>query len=518
MYPSGRMDVTRSGLFFKSISLDGNFLNSKSELEDWSYNKDDVIKSSKKIDPDTGITSVVREDKFISFLYPDGKQVHNFPDDTRITVSPDGVKITVEHPGYPKFVTRFDKFRARNPSIIGNGSSFASQGDKNIFERSYTGRISSLVLEDGTLINCYQEMRELADFSSFRLTSVFLVYGYDGSIMKIEGQGELVLLDALDFIDVDRVELSRANISTINMNKSGIRPPSSNGSLVLEEATGLKGVESNYFIHLFLPIIEKGQGVYTVDLGDRVVVTKDRQGNRFKVRSDGEVQSKIAISFNLDGKEDKWDKFPKFEGSEFIEKKNLDLPAPQNWNEPYLILVNKDRTAYSFYTERMLSAYWSQKSLQNSRIVTVNGANNSSVGMMVLTTHPDPEESKKLPALPDTPSEFNPLPKTTLGLFKTQVKNLNLRILKKFDVLTEDDRKMRNFVTDELNRFEEQKINFQEKKKIWDRSKDQEEEEFDMQQTIMVLGDDNILVYNHANADEISHENKVIFVTSGEND
>lgn len=260
----------------------------------------------------------------------------------------------ITHPNYPGVDIRFDKFRSRNPPVIGEGSSFAMKGSNNIFERSYTGRLIQVCIEDGTVVQSYQEMRELPGYNNFRLLSVNLVYGYDSSVIKVESTGEIVVLDAAEFTGVDRVERSRLNMSALSVNKSvawslnashvatsqlGNRLTSAksqteklglNQSFELGVPVGLKELISSYFMQLFLPREERSEGVFTVNIDKRIVSTIDRQGNHFKVRSDGEVYSHISVSFNLEQKNgETWNNFPKFSGREFTEEKNKDLPVPE---------------------------------------------------------------------------------------------------------------------------------------------------------------------------------------------
>ena len=121
--------------------------------------------------------------------------------------------ITIEHPDYMKIEVLNNKFRGRNPQIIGIGSSFAMKGKHNIFERSYTGRMTVVHMDDGTQLINYQEMRELPGYNNFRMVGVSIIYGYDSSLVKIESTGEVVVLDALDFTD-------KANVSPEQLNQS----------------------------------------------------------------------------------------------------------------------------------------------------------------------------------------------------------------------------------------------------------------------------------------------------------
>lgn len=180
-------------------------------------------------------------------------------------------------------------------------------------------------------MNTYQEMRELPGYNNFRLTSVTIVYGYDSSVAKFESDGEVVLLDALDFTSSKLATPAMVNASG---NASFIGGPrgtikSENEGFDLPVPLGLQDVRSDYYIQLFLPVEERENGVYSIDLKNKVLRTVDSEKNVFKVCSDGKTKSNIAISFNLKEDKSQWDKYPKFDRGEFLSKENLDLPVPK---------------------------------------------------------------------------------------------------------------------------------------------------------------------------------------------
>ena len=56
---------------------------------------------------------------------------------------------------------------------------------------------------------------------------------------------------------------------------------------------------SEYFLQLFCLSSERKQGVYTGDLANGLLWTKDEEGNLFEMSSQGKVKAKIAVSFDM---------------------------------------------------------------------------------------------------------------------------------------------------------------------------------------------------------------------------
>ena len=57
------------------------------------------------------------------------------------------------------------------------------------------------------------------------------------------------------------------------------------------------GIE--YFLQLFGVPQERKVGVYTADLKESTLFTKDDEGNYFSLNAFGKVEAKIAVSFNI---------------------------------------------------------------------------------------------------------------------------------------------------------------------------------------------------------------------------
>lgn len=128
----------------------------------------------------------------------------------------------------------------------------------------------------------------------------------DGSVVKVVDSGEVVLVSG-----VDRVAL----------NNSGEKRKF--------------GADIDFWLQLFCVSDERKAGVYTAQLTEGVLWTRDDEGNLFALRSDGGIDTKIAVSLNLaaaaSNEQNQMNPLerpstPDFQEPEFIEEENKFLP------------------------------------------------------------------------------------------------------------------------------------------------------------------------------------------------
>lgn len=56
---------------------------------------------------------------------------------------------------------------------------------------------------------------------------------------------------------------------------------------------------SNSFIQLFGVKDERKEGVYAIDIVDNTIETKDSESNYFQLNVNGQVNYKVAVSFDI---------------------------------------------------------------------------------------------------------------------------------------------------------------------------------------------------------------------------
>lgn len=101
-------------------------------------------------------------------------------------------------------------------------------------ERSHNGRVTETYLPDNTKVFGFKEKRELQGFNSFGENTIHLIYLEDGTTVKLNDNGELIMIGA-----VDRLKLN-------------------------EEVQG--GEDKEYFLQMFGIPEERKRGVYTADI------------------------------------------------------------------------------------------------------------------------------------------------------------------------------------------------------------------------------------------------------------
>lgn len=253
--------------------------------------------------------------------------------------------IIVEHPDYSTVKVRLDEIKARTDSIIGLGSAYANVGFDNLFERSNNGVIVETYLPDGSRVIGHREKRELPGYNSYTTNQIHVVYLEDGSVAKVVDDGEVVLVSG-----VDRVAL----------NHSG-------------EQREL-GHDIDYWLQLFSVPEERRAGVYTANLAAGALWTKDDEGNVFTLRSNGDIDTKIAVSLNLAAQQNQMNGVvadynnpldrpgtPDFNEGEFIEEENKFLPQPKTWVPVRLFTINNDNTGYELHSKEQVQNYFRLK-------------------------------------------------------------------------------------------------------------------------------------------------------------
>jgi hypothetical protein len=159
------------------------------------------------------------------------------------------------------------KLKETNRKIIAEGSSEASFGVDDIMMRSYDGRVSTILLPDNTRVYVYKEKKATQEINSYTLNTVILIFRPDTSVIKIQQDGEIVIISA--------EERER-------LNKSGMEI----------------GKDVDYFYNLFADAEERKSGVYTVNMEKGKIWTKDDELNRFELYSNG-ITKVLCIKIRL---------------------------------------------------------------------------------------------------------------------------------------------------------------------------------------------------------------------------
>ena len=511
-YASGHIDISSKGDYYYTIHPQG-----KKELVDKKQHKTvETIPFSVGLDPETGIRHLARKDNFIRFDYPDQSRLVIFPDSTRIYSSPDRTLFRVHHAVHHTVEVRYDYFRARNPSLIGPGGAFATKGRENIFERIFNGRLATVKLDCGIELQVFKEMRELEGYNNFRLVTVTLVSSPDDKVIKFENYGEIVYIDKKDYVSKETASLRlgwlvdrlQARTNTLQRGQEAVFPEG--------DAPPREPKPFDHFIQLFLPCKERAAGVLTADLNAGEVTLKDSESNQFTVNKDGRIRSHISVSFNLNLEKPLWDDPPKFEGEEYVDPVNFDLPVPKDWQKPMLALIDRDGLAQVFYEESMLQDYFEDKRFCWSMLVKSFQQATNAQNLAVLTRTDKPMLTA--PAAPSYcyPSEFRGLPVSKLVDPRPEAREYAVRSLTLCPSFQPADKSLLEDVERSQRAWAQSKVRAAEEAQVFRPSEEEKTIELELQQKLLVLGQQhkNIIVYGQSNKAEISNPSNVVFADS----
>jgi hypothetical protein len=195
LYSNGMTEVSKKGGHYIKTNFKGQI--TIKNIKSGEINTSDSVKCTKRIDPSNGDIIYSRQDNNVIIFCKDGRRIVYFEDGTTIQSSKERDEFIIQHENYATVRVKYDLYRIRNPIIIGVGSSYASKGTNNIFERSYTGRVIEVFFENGTKMLSYKEMRELEGYNNFKLYTIGLFYIRSGLVIKTEDTGKFIFLKTI---------------------------------------------------------------------------------------------------------------------------------------------------------------------------------------------------------------------------------------------------------------------------------------------------------------------------------
>ncbi len=68
----------------------------------------------------------------------------------------------------------------------------------NLMDRTYDGRISKIYLPNGVNIIVYKEKKSTEEFETYTFNTITLIYGKDGSVIRISQEGDLCVISAME--------------------------------------------------------------------------------------------------------------------------------------------------------------------------------------------------------------------------------------------------------------------------------------------------------------------------------
>ena len=197
-------------------------------------------------------------------------------------------------------------------------------------ERSADGRVTETYLPDNTKVIGFRERRELEGYNQFLINYVYLVYTEDKSVLKMQEDGEIIIISATDRI------------------------------LLNEKGENKEDNDVDYYLQLFGVPDERKCGVYTANLREGLVWTRDDENNLFEIYCDGRANANIAVSLDIDDNVAR-PKTPVFNEHEYIDPINEHLPEPLSWVPPRLFIINNDNTGSEFLNSEQTRYFFSRE-------------------------------------------------------------------------------------------------------------------------------------------------------------
>ncbi len=131
-------------------------------------------------------------------------------------------------------------------------------GFDTLLEWAFDGVLMKVHFADGSVLESYKEKQELEGYNKAELNTVHVLWRFDHSVVKIKENGEIVLLTSNAW----------HYLNHIGMN---LQVPK----------------DKDYLFEIFGTPGEWRSGVYTTDLFEGKIWTKDDEGNILIIQADG---------------------------------------------------------------------------------------------------------------------------------------------------------------------------------------------------------------------------------------
>ncbi|EAR91082.3 hypothetical protein TTHERM_00430030 (macronuclear) [Tetrahymena thermophila SB210] len=468
LYANGNVSFCqqRNGIW---ITTNNKGLRKLRNTKDGTETEQDHVPCAKRIDPESGSKIIIRGDQTTIITYRDGSVYTKHKDGTQMLTSAKKDYIIIEHPEFSTVKVLLDEVKARTDTVIGLGSAYANVGFDNLFERSNNGIIIETYLPDGTKVVGYKEKQELPGYNQFQTNHIHLIYFDDGSVGKVLDNGEVVFISA-----VDRVAL----------NKNGQNKPF--------------GEDLDFWLQLFCVPEERKAGVYNISLKERILWTRDDEGNFFALKSNGEIDTKIAVSLNLnqnqvDGPNSNLNPLdrpqtPDFQEGEFIEEENKFLPQPSSWVPIRLFTINNDNTGFELFNEEQVQNYFRLKekdptcvNLFDDQVPNYQNCKSISFISQLLNL----EDKKIIQIKPEIPRNLDIIPKTEQKKTEPEKKSYLFRNFLKFEEFNGEKREQHKQDLEKYDLWKKDQVKQSNEYGIIQKTEEERDAEFNIQLKIL---------------------------------
>lgn len=162
---------------------------------------------------------------------------------------------------------KYDFRASSNPIVIPNTDEGSLIGLNNEWiKRSFNSKLNTVILPDGTKIYTFKE-KKMIDEENFKFNNVTIISRQDGTVLKVYQNGEFVILHSNE---------------------------RQNYNLAFNE----EEEEGTIFEHKYLEYLHsepqfRPGGIYTADLKNSYIWTRDHEGNYFEQYADGSTKHDV---------------------------------------------------------------------------------------------------------------------------------------------------------------------------------------------------------------------------------
>ena len=293
--------------------------------------EDQPVFFSEHYDPESLSKTIVREDNVKIIQYPDGSKIVLHNDGTKIYTSATVKEIyhyTIEKDSYASIDIVYDAVKKRTQTTIAAGSTEALIGSDNLMNRTFDGRLSKVTLPDKTIIYIYKEKQSTELFETYTYNTIIFIYKNEGDVIRISQSGDIAIVTSNE----------RKRLNDEGMNKN------------FED-----NEDVDYLFEVNGKPEERKGGIYTCNLSQGKIWTKDKETNIFVQLANGDSKCKIEGTTIAEMNEKTIDEIephsPRYEGDHYIDPETRFSDPPKNFYEPRLFVVdNKNLKAKEYLT------------------------------------------------------------------------------------------------------------------------------------------------------------------------
>ena len=249
------------------------------------YVKLENLKVTNQTDPETKTKTMIREDKVLNILYKDNSLLTIHADDTKIFTFPSKQKYLIEHDKFASVEVRNDETKRNLKTIISEGGIDALLGSDDLMIRSYDGKLNKVILPDLTEVISYKEMKKQEDSDNLTLNTVVLIKRKDGTIIKSQQDGEVIIMSYKE-----RFDLIQGNNDKLLFDNE----------IDFEKYFDLLEENNNHMFEIYGKKEERKGGIYTGDLKKGILYTKDNERNIFELNVNGSAKEKLSVSLDIE--------------------------------------------------------------------------------------------------------------------------------------------------------------------------------------------------------------------------